>query len=103
MIRAVRHRIVAEPAADHRIDALAAGAHLSTRHFVRRFTEQTGEAPARFVERTRVEHARRLLETCDDGVQVVAARSGFGTSETMRRAFLRRVGVTPDDYRKRFR
>lgn len=103
VIRGVRHRIVAEPAEDHRVEALAAAAHLSTRHFVRRFTEQTGETPARFVERTRVEHARRLLETGDDGVRVIATRCGFGTAETMRRAFLRRVGVTPDDYRKRFR
>jgi transcriptional regulator GlxA family with amidase domain len=58
--------------------------------------------PATYVESTRVEHARRLLETSDLGFAEVARESGFGSIETMRRAFARRLGVAPSDYRHRF-
>ena len=47
--------------------------------------------------------SRVMLERDDAGVRAVATRCGFGTAETMRRAFLRQIGVAPDDYRKRFR
>ncbi|WP_255621394.1 helix-turn-helix domain-containing protein [Pseudonocardia sp. DSM 110487] len=50
----------------------------------------------------RVEAARRLLETERVLVTVAASRAGFGSAETMRRAFLRRLGVPPDHYRRRF-
>ena len=50
----------------------------------------------------RVESARRQLEETDDTVVAIAARCGFGTAETMRRNFIRRVGVSPDQYRKTF-
>jgi len=59
--------------------------------------------PAAYVEAARVESARIALETGDLPVENVARQSGFGTVETMRRAFKRRVGVSPMDYRSRFR
>lgn len=59
--------------------------------------------PARMLERLRVEAARRSLETGRAGLAAVAAACGFGTEETMRRAFLRQVGTSPGDYRDRFR
>jgi transcriptional regulator GlxA family with amidase domain len=62
-----------------------------------------GITPARFVERTRVDAARRHLEESTASVDEVAARCGFGTAETMRRTFLRVLRVTPTDYRHRFR
>ncbi|HXV92649.1 MAG TPA: helix-turn-helix domain-containing protein [Pseudonocardia sp.] len=58
--------------------------------------------PAEYVERVRVDAARRLLESESVLVGVAAARCGFGSAETMRRAFLRRLGVPPDHYRRRF-
>jgi transcriptional regulator GlxA family with amidase domain len=61
-----------------------------------------GDTPARWVERARVEAARRLLEESDDGVDAIAARCGFGTAETLRRAFLRELSVAPSAYRARF-
>ena len=61
------------------------------------------EPPARWVERARVEAARRLLEESDDGVEAIAALCGFGTAETLRRAFLRQLRVAPAAYRTRFR
>ena len=59
--------------------------------------------PARYVERARVEAARRRLEESSAGIDDVAGACGFGTAETMRRAFLRNVRVPPADYRSRFR
>jgi AraC-like DNA-binding protein len=75
---------------------------MSPRHFTRVFTNEVGEAPGAYVERVRTEAARRQLEQTDDTVVAIAAHCGFGTAETMRRNFIRRVGVSPDQYRKTF-
>jgi len=102
-VRQVLDAIVAEPAADHRLAPLARRAAISERHLRRVFADQTGTTPARFVERVRVEAARERLERTATPVESVAAACGFGSPETMRRAFLRVVGVGPADYRDRFR
>jgi transcriptional regulator GlxA family with amidase domain len=81
---------------------LARRVAMSPRHFAREFTAEVGVTPARFVEDLRVEAARRLLESTRRGVEDIAATCGFGTAETMRRAFLRSVRVPPSDYRRRF-
>ncbi len=102
-IREILDRIVTEPAGDHRLPRLAQRAALSERHLRRLFSAQTGTTPARFTERVRVEAARELLQDTSAAVETVAARCGFGSSETMRRAFLRILGVGPAEYRARFR
>jgi transcriptional regulator GlxA family with amidase domain len=84
------------------VPELAARVHISERHFARAFRAETGLTPAAYVEAARVERARRELETTDLSVEAVAARCGFGTVETMRRAFRRRLGVNPAAYRARF-
>jgi transcriptional regulator GlxA family with amidase domain len=76
---------------------------LSERHLRRLFSEQTGTTPARFTERIRVEAARDLLAGTATPINTIAAGCGFGSAETMRRAFLRVLGVGPADYRARFR
>ncbi len=101
-IREVQETIEAEPGGPHSIDDLARRAAMSPRHFTRVFTAEIGEAPGHYVERIRTEAARRQLEETNDTVVAIAARCGFGTAETMRRNFLRRVGVSPDQYRKAF-
>ncbi len=101
-IRDVQEYIEAEPGAAHSITALARRAAMSPRHFTRVFTDEVGEAPGAYVERVRTEAARRQLEETDDTVVAIAARCGFGTSETLRRNFIRRIGVSPDQYRKSF-
>lgn len=101
-IRDVQEIIEAEPGGAHSVDDLARRAAMSPRHFTRVFTEEIGEAPGQYVERIRTEAARRQLEQTDDTVVVIAARCGFGTAETMRRNFIRRVGISPDSYRKTF-
>ena len=102
-VRAVQAIVEAAPGGDHSVARLAAAAAMSVRHFGRLFTAEVGETPARYVERVRVEAARRELETTDDTLDTIAARCGFGTAETLRRSFHRRLGVAPDSYRRRFR
>ncbi|HEX5254159.1 MAG TPA: GlxA family transcriptional regulator [Mycobacterium sp.] len=101
-IREVQETIEAEPGGPHSIDDLARRAAMSPRHFTRVFTAEIGEAPGQYVERIRTEAARRQLQETDDTVVAIAGRCGFGTAETMRRNFLRRVGISPDQYRKAF-
>jgi transcriptional regulator GlxA family with amidase domain len=101
-LRDVQAHIAEHPAADLSVPALAARAYMSERNFARAFRAETGMTPAVYVELSRVERARRELETTDLPVEAVAASCGFGTVETMRRAFARRVGVNPAAYRERF-
>jgi len=88
---------------DLTVEHLAAEVAMSPRNFSRAFRREVGMTPARFVERTRVDAARRHLEETPASIDDVAARCGFGTAETMRRTFLRVLRVTPTDYRRRFR
>jgi transcriptional regulator GlxA family with amidase domain len=85
------------------VERLADRAAMSIRNFSRAFRREVGMTPARFVERARVDRARRLLEESSASVDEIARCCGFGTAETMRRTFLRGVRVTPSDYRRRFR
>jgi transcriptional regulator GlxA family with amidase domain len=88
---------------DLSVPALARRACMSDRNFARAFRRETGMTPGAYVESARVERARIALETGDLPVEAIALQAGFGTVETMRRAFRRRVGVSPNDYRTRFR
>ncbi len=101
-LRDLQAWVVEHPEAAHTVEALALRVAMSPRHFSRVFSEQVGQSPARFVERVRVEAARRRLEESERSVDEVAGDVGFGTSETMRRAFLRQIGVGPSAYRERF-
>ena len=91
------------PGDGHTVESLARRAGMSPRHFARVFTRELRVTPARYVERVRVEAARRRLEEGEGGVEQVAEGCGFGSSETMRRAFLRSLRVSPSEYRQRFR
>ncbi|MBI1815088.1 MAG: GlxA family transcriptional regulator [Deltaproteobacteria bacterium] len=87
---------------DLSVEALADRVAMSPRNFARVFTREVGVTPARFVEQARVEAARRRLEESAHGVDAIASQCGFGTAESMRRAFLRRLRVAPSAYRHRF-
>jgi transcriptional regulator GlxA family with amidase domain len=87
---------------DLSVEALAERAHMSTRNFSRVLTHEVGKTPARYVERLRVDAARRLLEDATAGYGEVARRCGFGSVNSMRRSFLRVLGVVPSAYRDRF-
>lgn len=82
---------------------LAQRAGMSPRNFARVFTREVGVTPAAYVERVRVDNARGLLERTSWDLTDVAERCGFGSIDTLRRAFARQLHVSPSDYRKRFR
>ncbi len=102
-VRAVQALVESAPGGDHRVPALAAAANMSLRHFTRVFSTEVGETPGKFVERVRLEAARGELETTNDTLDVIATRCGLGTAESFRRVSQRRLGVSPDAYRRRFR
>lgn len=101
-VREAQDLVHAQPAADLRVPVLARRVGMSPRHFSREFSRLVGESPGEYVEKVRVEAARRMLEAEPVTVAVAALRCGFGSPETLRRAFVRRLGVAPDHYRRRF-
>jgi len=102
-LRPVLDAVVANPGAPHTLTAMSRRAGVSVRHMSRLFDEEVGTTPARYVERVRLEAAQVLLETGDDSLPVVARRTGFGSAESLRRAFVRHLGVTPGAFRTSFR
>jgi len=82
------------------VDDLANRMAMSVRNFERVFTREVGTTPSQYVLQVRVEAARRLLERTDGGLKHVAAASGFGSIDVMRRAFVRLLGITPRRYRE---
>lgn len=94
--------VSAEPTGDRSLPAMAEQVGMTERTFSRVFAKETGVTPAAFVEIARVNRAKALLETSDWPLARVAERSGFGSDDALHRAFQRRVGVTPNEYRERF-
>jgi len=101
-LRDLQGFIIEHPGEAHTVESLSERVGMSPRNFSRVFAKQVGQSPARFVERVRVEAARRRLEESSQTVEAVADEVGFGAAETMRRAFLRQIGVSPSAYRERF-
>jgi transcriptional regulator GlxA family with amidase domain len=102
-LRDVQQWIAEHPAGDLSVEALADRARLSPRHFARAFAAEVGVPPGRYVERTRLEAARRHLEDTAEGIEQTARACGYRTTEAMRRAFIEALGVSPAEYRRRFR
>jgi len=102
-IRTLQQWIADHPDGECTVEALAARVAMSPRHLARVFAESVGVTPARYVEQVRLEAARRRLEESSQSVEQVANSCGFGTSETMRRVFVRHLDVAPAAYRSRFR
>ncbi len=101
-LQEVQRYIAANPGEDHSVAKLAERLGLSERHFARLFRHEVGVTPAAWVEQVRIEAARRLLESSITPKQV-AFKCGFADVDTLRRAFVRQVGVSPASYQKNFR
>lgn len=101
-LREVQHWVAEHPEEDLSVDNLARRAGLSPRQFARAFAEEAGISPGRYVDKVRLEAARRHLEDTASDIGQVARACGYGTPESMRRAFLRTLGVPPAEYRRRF-
>jgi transcriptional regulator GlxA family with amidase domain len=88
---------------DLAVERLAVQARMSTRNFARLFKQEAGTTPAEYVEGARIDAARRMLEDSSTPLKRVAAWCGFNDANSLRRTFMRRLGVSPADYRRRFR
>ncbi|AKU95823.1 Transcriptional regulator [Labilithrix luteola] len=88
---------------DLSVDRLAARVAMSPRNFARVFKQELGTTPAAYVQRLRLEHARWLLEDKQWGLERIASACGFSDVQLMRRALKRVMGITPGEYRARFR
>ena len=84
------------------VEDLAARSSMSLRNFSRRFRRDSGISPAAFLEQIRVEAARRRLEESEESIENIARETGFGSVDSLRRAFERRMNITPREYRQRF-
>ncbi|SEM84007.1 Transcriptional regulator GlxA family, contains an amidase domain and an AraC-type DNA-binding HTH domain [Mucilaginibacter gossypiicola] len=85
------------------VNQIAEQMNMSTRNFTRVFHRETGMPPAKFVEKLRVEAARKCLEDSDMPLERIAESCGLGGLVSMRRIFLRHLNTTPSDYRRAFR
>ncbi len=101
-LREVQQWIAEHPDADLSVEALARRASLSPRQFARAFAAEVRMTPGRYVDRVRLEAARRRLEDTPDSIERTARACGYRTVEAMRQAFHRALGVGPAEYRRRF-
>ena len=85
------------------VQALAEHVAMSPRNFARVFGREMRVTPGKFVERLRVEAARRRLEETRHSLKKIAAQCGLGSVGSMRRIFQRLVGIPPGQYRQHFR
>ncbi|WP_097869690.1 GlxA family transcriptional regulator [Streptomyces sp. rh34] len=99
----LRHHILRNIGRRLTVADLAAYAHVSDRHLTRIFKTELGTTPHAYIESVRVEKARNELESSDSTLERIASVCGFGTVDTLVRAFRRRLNVTPTEYRLRFR
>lgn len=102
VLQEVQRLVAARPDLKHSVATLAHHAGLSARHFARLFHSEVGVTPAAWIETARVTTARTLIETTADTPKQVAAKCGFANADVLRRTFVKHVGVTPAEYRKRF-
>jgi transcriptional regulator GlxA family with amidase domain len=98
----IRLHVLENPGTALELASLAKVAGVSPRHLSRLFHAEQGMSPAAYVELTRIDIARRLLEESAAPIKAIAHTAGFGSTTTLRRAFMRRIGVTPQEYRNRF-
>jgi transcriptional regulator GlxA family with amidase domain len=94
--------IADHPNADLTVRALAERAVMSERSFQRLFTSEVGMSPGKYVERVRIDAARRLIEMTEEPLDAIGRKCGFPQVATLHRSFKRLMGVTPSEYRERF-
>jgi transcriptional regulator GlxA family with amidase domain len=99
----VQAHVMAHPRDAHPVEVLAEVAGMSPRTFARFFKQEARVTPGEYVERARIDAARNRLESNDLVLKAVAYECGFSSAEHMRLVFVRRLGITPGQYRASFR
>jgi transcriptional regulator GlxA family with amidase domain len=103
VLQRLSEAILSQPAHDWRTDRMAAQAGMSLRTLSRAFAHTLHTSPAAFVERARVDAARRALVESDAPIERIARESGFGSLRRLDRAFRRALAVSPSAFRARFK
>jgi transcriptional regulator GlxA family with amidase domain len=101
VLRQVQDLVQADPTADHSLESLAARVRVSPRHLTRMFRTELDTTTMRYVELIRFDMAKALLDSGHNATEA-AARSGFPSYESLRRAFARHLGISPTKYQRRF-
>ncbi|WP_327714477.1 GlxA family transcriptional regulator [Streptomyces sp. NBC_00490] len=101
VLRQVQDAVQADPTGDHSLEALAARVRVSPRHLTRMFRAELDTTPMKYVELIRFDMAKALLDSGHNATEA-AARSGFPSYESLRRAFARQLGLSPTKYQRRF-
>ena len=86
----------------HSLDSIAEHMNMSARNLTRLFRKECGMSPTNFVNDARIDAARRYLESTDLAIKDIAFRCGLETPESLRRIFIRRLNISPSEYRQRF-
>jgi len=94
--------ILDNPAKNWSIAEMTKVANMTERTLHRHFTKEFDESPSQFLERVRLDFAKSLFDAGEKSTKQVALRSGFGSEQTLRRAFVNRLHISPSEYRKRF-
>ncbi|MGC2412053.1 MAG: helix-turn-helix domain-containing protein [Stellaceae bacterium] len=102
-IKQLVERVTVHPRADWRTEILAIEAGVSLRSLSRMFRSDLNVSPADFVERVRIDLARRRLLETDEHVETIAFACGFGSLRRMDRAFARTIATSPSEFRSRFK
>lgn len=102
-LRKLAEQISQRPDRNWRSEFLASEIGVSLRSLTRLFRRELNASPSEFVERIRIDQARRALLETDARIETVAHRCGFGSLRRMDRAFARNISATPSEFRARFR
>lgn len=76
--------------------------HMSTRNFIRRFKKATNNTPLEYLQRVKIEAAKKMLERSSETISILMFEVGYNDAKTFRNVFKRATGLSPQDYRKKY-
>lgn len=101
-VEAIQEYMLANLHIHHSLNALAERVHMSPRNLSRLFSKETGTSPMAFLADARIDEVRRYLETTEQSIKEIAHRCGFEHADSLRRVFLKRLAISPVEYRQHF-
>lgn len=87
---------------DISVEQIAMQTHMSTRNFIRRFKKATNNTPLEYLQRVKIEAAKKMLERSSETISILMFEVGYNDAKTFRNVFKRATGLSPQDYRKKY-